>query len=73
MTTQWDELCNDQYAGQLSGNAQHARACRDTPLETRAILDLVWNNIEYFGDGYYRPITTPIELRVAEFYAKEGN
>lgn len=65
----WDQMCNETCQGQLSGNAQHARTCRDTPLEAEAILDLLWDNISYFGDSYYRPITEPVELRVREFYA----
>jgi hypothetical protein len=68
----WEELCGGTYKGRLTGNAKFAQECRNTPLEAQAILDLVWGNVGYFGDGYYRPLTEPIEMRVEEFYAHIG-
>lgn len=53
----WERLCGDTWQGQPSGNALHAQDCRATPLEAKAILDLVWANIGYFGDPYYKPMT----------------
>lgn len=70
--TDWDSVCNDTFEGRLTGNAQHARDCRDTPLEADAILDLVVSNLGYYGDPYYRPITDPVDWRVAEYYASIG-
>lgn len=64
----WDQLCNDMYLGKPSGNAEFAQSCRQTPLVADAILNLLWSNLEYFGDPYYNPITIPIQLRVEEFY-----
>lgn len=73
---QWDAYCNatgESYGkpNEITGNAKFARECRATPLEPVAILRLVWNNIEYFGDHYYEPLTTPIIWRVEEYFAQE--
>ena len=69
----WNHYCNqtgESYGkpNELTGNALFARECRDTPLTAEAIMALVWNNIEYFGDSYYSDITTPIQWRVEEYY-----
>jgi len=74
VSNDWDRYCNETgkaygKPGELTGNAVFARECRDTPLEADAILKLVWNNIGYFGDHYYGPLTTPIEMRVEEYLA----
>ena len=66
--TQWRRFTDDTFEGKPSGNAIFAQQCRETPLDARAILDLVYENIGYFGDSYYAPLTEPIEMRVREFY-----
>jgi hypothetical protein len=58
-----------QNRSHRTGDALHAQAVQATPLEARAILDLVMENIEYAGDSYYRPLWQPVEKRVAEFHA----
>lgn len=58
--------------GSPTGDALHAQKCRDTPLEAKAILDLVTANLHYYGDSYYSPLTTPIDYRIAEFYQSIG-
>lgn len=57
-----------------TGNERHARECAETPLTAEALLKLVWDNINYFGDSYYNPITHPIEERVEAYFkqAKEA-
>jgi hypothetical protein len=50
-----------------TGDEVHARNCAETPLIADAILRLVWDNIDYFGDSYYHPITRPIYERVGEY------
>lgn len=52
----------------LTGNEKHAKACAETPLTAEALLKLVWDNIDYFGDGYYQPIWDPIQARVEQYY-----
>lgn len=65
---QWKQYTEDKFEGKLSGNAVHARIVKKTPLTSAAILDLVWNNMEYAGDLYYRPLWAPVEMRVEEYY-----
>lgn len=69
---EWATYTDVMMGGGPSGNAQHARVCRATPLDAKSILDLVMENIGYFGDSYYEPLTAPVEMRVAEFYATLG-
>ncbi len=69
---QWKLWCDATYEGKPSGNALHAIKCRETPLEPKAILDLVVENLGYYGDSYYAPLTDPVDLRVEEFYESLG-
>lgn len=66
---EWSRYTDDTLDGELTGDAKHARECRATPLEAKAILDLLCRNLGYFGDRYYEPLTRPVEMRVDEFYA----
>ena len=64
---EWSSYADDTFEGELTGNAEFARKIRDTPLQADAILDMVWENVGYFGDRYYAPLTRPIEMRVEEY------
>jgi hypothetical protein len=64
----WDAWMGEQWEGKPSGNATHAIKCYNTPLEAGPILDLLVDNLGYFGDPYYRPLTDPVEQRVEEYY-----
>lgn len=66
---QWKIYTDDTFEGKLTGNAMHARECLETPLEADAILDLLYENVGYFGDPYYAALTEPVEMRVAEYFA----
>lgn len=69
MSEEWSLLCNDlDENNELTGNAEHARNCYDTPLDAESILDLVVDNLGYYGDPYYYPLTRPVDMKVQEYY-----
>lgn len=70
---QWMHYTGGTFNGKQSDNARHAQSCRDTPLDADSILDLVWENVGYFGDHYYEPLTRPVEMRVEEYLASRGS
>lgn len=65
---QWKRYTEATLAGELTGDAKYAIACRNTPLLSTAMLDLLWENLAYFGDAYYEPLSRPVEMRVEEYY-----
>jgi hypothetical protein len=69
---QWQEYTGCMWEGKPSGNALHAIEVRKTPLEAKAILDLLWKNMDYATDSYYTPLWRPVEMRVEEFYQSIG-
>jgi len=69
---QWRQYTDQYHDGKLTGDAKFARAVKATPLTAQAILDLVYENLDYFGDSYYSTLTAPIHFRVEEYYASIG-
>jgi hypothetical protein len=69
---EWSRYVDAVHEGEPTGNAVHARKVRETPLEAKAILSLVLENMSYANDSYYDVLWRPVEMRVAEFYASIG-
>lgn len=65
---EWENYTGQRYKGRPSGNAKYAMKVRATNLDAKSILDMVVASLQYYGDRYYEPLTTPVDMRVAEFY-----
>ena len=68
LDSEWEVYTSKTYKGAPTGHALRAIKAKTTPLEPDAILDLLYQNLCYFGNSYYNTLTRPVEMRVEEYF-----